>query len=83
MGHQFLSRLRFCEHLNSGRKLLAVLKHTTMGDTKRKVVSQNGPSVKKHVGHWSTGLQTSMEDPELRVDTDDQIVIIKDKYPKV
>ena len=42
-----------------------------------------GSAPKKAFGHWSMGLKASMEDPELKVDDDDQIVIIKDKYPKV
>ena len=33
--------------------------------------------------HWSLGLLASMEDPKLRVEADDKVVIIKDKYPKV
>ncbi|XP_078693908.1 aprataxin-like [Branchiostoma floridae x Branchiostoma belcheri] len=33
-------------------------------------------------GHWSMGLLSSMEDPALKVDSDDRVVIIKDKYPK-
>ncbi|GBM56686.1 Aprataxin [Araneus ventricosus] len=37
---------------------------------------------KPKVGHWSQGLKASMEDPELIVDSDDLVVIIKDKYPK-
>nr|NP_001027704.1 aprataxin [Ciona intestinalis]P61802.1 RecName: Full=Aprataxin; AltName: Full=Forkhead-associated domain histidine triad-like protein; Short=FHA-HIT [Ciona intestinalis]AAP86338.1 FHA-HIT [Ciona intestinalis] len=32
--------------------------------------------------HWSQGLKASMEDPELVVKEDEQIVVIKDKYPK-
>ncbi|XP_014680665.1 PREDICTED: aprataxin-like isoform X2 [Priapulus caudatus] len=39
-----------------------------------------GPLAKK--GHWSLGLKASMDDPELRVDRDEMVVIIKDKYPK-
>ena len=53
---------------------------------KRKIESQNaskGPPAKKPFGHWSQGLLASMDDPELKVDSDDKIVIIKDKYPKV
>lgn len=47
-------------------------------------VSKNGQkSVKKFAGHWSQGLQTSMNDPDLVVESDDKAVIIKDKYPKV
>lgn len=38
---------------------------------------------KKPFGHWSQGLLSSMDDPELRVHSDDKITIIKDKYPKV
>lgn len=34
-------------------------------------------------GHWSLGLKSSMEDPKLKVEEDDKLVIIKDKYPKV
>ncbi|KAK7486467.1 hypothetical protein BaRGS_00022268 [Batillaria attramentaria] len=37
---------------------------------------------KKATGHWSMGLLASMDDPELRVEADDKLVIIKDKYPK-
>ncbi|XP_029648331.1 aprataxin [Octopus sinensis] len=37
---------------------------------------------KRFPGHWSQGLLSSMENPELRVDSDDQAVVIKDKYPK-
>ena len=43
----------------------------------------SGSAPKKAFGHWSMGLKASMEDPELRVDADDEIIIIKDKYPKV
>lgn len=43
----------------------------------------SGPVAKKAFGHWSQGLKASMEDPELKVDEDDKVVIIKDKYPKV
>ena len=53
---------------------------------KRKAETQNatkGPPVKKAFGHWSQGLLASMDDPELKVDSDDKVVIIKDKYPKV
>lgn len=37
---------------------------------------------KKTPSYWSMGLLASMDDPELRVDADDKVVIIKDKYPK-
>lgn len=33
-------------------------------------------------GHWSQGLKTSMQDPKMQVYKDDQVVVIKDKYPK-
>ncbi|KAK4309566.1 hypothetical protein Pmani_018828 [Petrolisthes manimaculis] len=32
--------------------------------------------------HWSQGLLASINDPNLIVESDDRIVIIKDKYPK-
>jgi len=54
---------------------------------KRKLDKENGKNeqgkTKKIAGHWSMGLHASMNDPELVVDSDDKLVIIKDKYPKV
>ncbi|XP_014208258.1 aprataxin [Copidosoma floridanum] len=32
--------------------------------------------------HWSLGLLTDMNNPEAKLKEDDQIVVIKDKYPK-
>ena len=37
----------------------------------------------KNSGHWSQGLLASMNDSNAVVDSDDSVVIIKDKYPKV
>ncbi|XP_021015468.1 aprataxin isoform X2 [Mus caroli] len=34
------------------------------------------------LGHWSQGLKMSMKDPKMQVYKDDQVVVIKDKYPK-
>lgn len=39
------------------------------------------PPIKKN-NHWSHGLLHSIEDPELKVLEDDQIIVIKDKFPK-
>lgn len=39
-------------------------------------------AAKKPAGHWSLGLLATMNDPESVVEEDDQIVVIKDKYPK-
>ena len=50
---------------------------------KRKPAQDGGPSAKKTTGPWNMGLKESMKDPELKVDEDEKIVIIKDKYPKV
>lgn len=38
---------------------------------------------KEYPGHWNMGLLASMDDPDLRIASDERIVIIKDKYPKV
>ncbi|XP_012267984.2 aprataxin [Athalia rosae] len=38
------------------------------------------PPAKK--GHWALGLVDSMKDPELLVEDDDKVVVIKDKFPK-
>lgn len=40
----------------------------------------NEPPAKK--GHWALGLVDSMKDPELKVQEDDRVVVIKDKFPK-
>lgn len=37
---------------------------------------------KKQKRHWSMGLLNSVDDPELFVESDDLITVIKDKYPK-
>ncbi|ELT97774.1 hypothetical protein CAPTEDRAFT_132902 [Capitella teleta] len=50
--------------------------------SKRKSSAVNGGGPLKKSGHWSQGLKASMDDPELVVEEDDRLVIIKDKYPK-
>ncbi len=64
--------------------MLTVVKRMAANGLKRKS-AENGASAsaKKPFGHWSMGLKASMEDPALKVESDDKIVIIKDKYPKV
>ncbi|XP_046520669.1 aprataxin isoform X2 [Equus quagga] len=37
---------------------------------------------KESLGHWSQGLRISMQDPKMQVYKDEQVVVIKDKYPK-
>ncbi|XP_012882082.1 PREDICTED: aprataxin isoform X1 [Dipodomys ordii] len=37
---------------------------------------------KEPLGHWSQGLKISMQDPKMQVYKDEQVVVIKDKYPK-
>lgn len=57
-------------------------KMATAASSKRSAdESSNVPAKKKN--HWSQGLLASMNDPNLIVESDDRIVIIKDKYPKV
>ncbi|XP_033614999.1 aprataxin isoform X4 [Fukomys damarensis] len=34
------------------------------------------------LSHWSQGLKISMQDPKMQVYKDEQVVVIKDKYPK-
>lgn len=36
----------------------------------------------KRTAHWSQGLLASMEDPNMIVTSDDQVVMIRDMYPK-
>lgn len=50
---------------------------------KRECEDEAGNKAKKPgIGHWANGLITAMEDPNLKVLDDDQVVVIKDKYPK-
>ena len=52
--------------------------------SKKRASSEDfGPAKKKVSSHWSAGLYASLEDESLHVFSDDDIVIIKDKYPKV
>ncbi|XP_037348419.1 aprataxin isoform X2 [Talpa occidentalis] len=45
--------------------------------------SRDDTSTKKEsLGHWSQGLKISMQDPKMQVYKDEQVVVIKDKYPK-
>ncbi|NWU48269.1 APTX protein, partial [Dromas ardeola] len=49
------------------------------------VSPHGGTSSKKaseHLGHWSQGLKSSMQDPKMQVYKDEKTVVIKDKYPK-
>ncbi|XP_071447380.1 aprataxin [Hetaerina americana] len=51
--------------------------------TKRTSNDQVHASAKKKPnGHWSKGLLSSMADPDLIVEEDDLMTVIKDKYPK-
>ena len=47
---------------------------------KPKLAPVDATAPKKH--HWATGLLVSMEDPQFKVQEDDKVVVIKDKYPK-
>ncbi|NWU87173.1 APTX protein, partial [Onychorhynchus coronatus] len=44
--------------------------------------STKNASILEHLGHWSQGLESSMQDPKLQVYKDEKTVVIKDKYPK-
>ncbi|XP_064639268.1 aprataxin-like [Lineus longissimus] len=45
--------------------------------------SDGAPAAKKKApGHWAMGLYASAEDPELLVESDERVIVIKDKYPK-
>ncbi|XP_012667138.1 aprataxin isoform X1 [Otolemur garnettii] len=43
---------------------------------------KDAPMKKESLGHWSQGLKISMQDPKMQVYKDEQVVVIKDKYPK-
>lgn len=43
---------------------------------------KHGATKEESLGHWSQGLKISMKDPKMQVYKDDQVVVIKDKYPK-
>ncbi|KAK6493204.1 aprataxin isoform X1 [Huso huso] len=46
------------------------------------IPSPKAPERKESGGHWSQGLKSSMQDPKMQVYKDEQVVVIKDKYPK-
>ncbi|XP_045145182.1 aprataxin isoform X1 [Echinops telfairi] len=43
---------------------------------------EDAAATKESLGHWSQGLKISMQDPKMQVYKDEQVVVIKDKYPK-
>ncbi|XP_032297283.1 aprataxin isoform X2 [Coturnix japonica] len=43
---------------------------------------EESTSGKEHLGHWSQGLKSAMQDPKEQVYKDEKTVVIKDKYPK-
>ncbi|XP_023583319.1 aprataxin isoform X4 [Trichechus manatus latirostris] len=43
---------------------------------------EDASTKKESLGHWSQGLKISMQDPKMQVYKDEQVVVIKDKYPK-
>ncbi|XP_042685523.1 aprataxin isoform X2 [Centrocercus urophasianus] len=43
---------------------------------------QTKPQSLEHLGHWSQGLKSAMQDPKVQVYKDEKAVVIKDKYPK-
>lgn len=50
---------------------------------KRKNEFNESSATKKNSGFWALGLLSALKDPDLKVQEDDTIVVIKDKYPKV
>ncbi|KAG8227472.1 hypothetical protein J437_LFUL002361 [Ladona fulva] len=50
--------------------------------TKRSSNDHSPTPPKKSSNHWSQGLLSSMENPSLKVEEDEDLVVIKDKYPK-
>ncbi|KAM9818540.1 aprataxin [Syngnathus typhle] len=44
--------------------------------------AEDSSKINESVGHWSQGLKASMQDSKMQVYKDDQVVVIKDKYPK-
>ena len=54
-----------------------------MSSVKKHTSSEETAGKKLKVGHWSNGLKASMHDPDLIVESDELVVVIKDTYPKV
>ncbi|WAR27570.1 APTX-like protein, partial [Mya arenaria] len=48
----------------------------------KRYVSRMRSGTKKFAGHWSQGLLASMNDPDLIVEKDDKLTVIKDKTDK-
>ena len=51
---------------------------------KHKLLTCESDCIKpKRTPFWKDGLKAAIDDPKVQLFTDDRIVIIKDKYPKV
>ena len=74
LGHPFLYPV-FTQKMSSE-------KESSSSKRKMEDVSKSTTQPAKK-GHWSAGLLHSMNDPEMIAFSDDLLVIIKDKYPKV
>lgn len=71
--------------MNSIRVRSAKISLISRMSNKRSSVAEgkNEQSAKKSkTGHWSMGLLSSLEDPDLFVSSDDLVTVIRDKYPK-
>ncbi|KAK2514104.1 Aptx [Columba livia] len=60
----------------------ANLKLSNSGVSPHEGTSSKKASISEHLGHWSQGLKSSMQDPKMQVYKDEKTVVIKDKYPK-
>ncbi|NWH80336.1 APTX protein, partial [Piaya cayana] len=73
------------------RKIMKMDVEDTQGSSASPKLSNTGVSppegtsskkASEHLGHWSQGLKSSMQDPKMQVYKDEKTVVIKDKYPK-
>lgn len=56
--------------------------HSSQYSASPKKSKDDASTKKESLGHWSQGLKVSMQDPKMQVYKDEQVVVIKDKYPK-
>ncbi|MED6275126.1 hypothetical protein CHARACLAT_023306 [Characodon lateralis] len=70
------------EDSNSQRNVQTLKAAKKNGSGSPSVSHGENTKTKENVGHWSQGLKTSMQDPQMQVYKDEKVVVIIDKYPK-
>lgn len=82
MGHHSRPREQTSENGDNKRSVQTPKAAAEKTNSSPSVGDGENKKTNVNVGHWSQGLKTSMQDPQMQVYKDDKVVVIKDKYPK-